>query len=184
MCLSASAQLITSNTKVKYRQKNPYLYNRVGLSYNYMYSNTKGYLGVRKISDVSGVSLSWTLGYGLSKNKPLFVESGVGATYATDGLKCAIFTVPVNLTYKIAVSENIKLAPFAGITFNVPTSINNDYFDDNKSFYMGWQAGANVEFGKFYIGVSYNGGLMPIAEGDFDDKYKLNAVSGTLGIVF
>lgn len=67
-----------------------------------------------------------------------------------------IATIPLNVTYKWPVTESVKIAPLAGLTFN--GNITSDV-DDMKFFTLGWQAGVNVELGKFYVGLSYGGGL-------------------------
>ena len=117
---------------------------------------------------------------------PLFVETGVSATYGFDDPSPLILSVPVNVTYKIPVTSKINIAPLLGVTLNGNLASDDDYM---KYFAMGWQVGANFEFGKFYVGLSYGGGFMDFAnsEDDYDDygyKYKLNAFSATVGIVF
>ncbi|MDD7721209.1 MAG: hypothetical protein SOY19_03625, partial [Prevotella sp.] len=97
-----------------------------------------------------------------------------------------ILSVPVNVTYKIPVTSKINIAPLLGVTLNGNLASDDDYM---KYFAMGWQVGANFEFGKFYVGLNYGAGFMDFAnyEDDYDDygyKYKLNAFSATVGIVF
>lgn len=174
MSLGASAQLISSNT-VTYHKEKGSGYNRIGASYNSLKGDVSG------SESVSGVSLSWTKGISVTNSIPLYVETGVGATYAFDGISGLIATIPLNVTYKIPVAENIKIAPLAGITFN--GNIFADDVNDLKFFTMGWQAGANFEFGKFYVGVTYGGGFMDYA-GNEEYGVKLNNLQATVGIVF
>ena len=182
MSLGASAQLISSNTMTYHKEKGKN-YNRVGVSYNSISSDIDG------ADAKSGLSLSWTKGISVSGSLPLFVETGVGATYGFDDPSPWILSVPVNVTYKIPVTSKINIAPLLGVTLN--GNLASD--DDNmKYFAMGWQVGANFEFGKFYVGLGYGGGFMDFAnsEDDYDGyydhgyKYKLNAFSATVGIVF
>ena len=86
----------------------------------------------------------------------------------------------MNVTYKLPVTEGIKIAPLAGLTFN--GNILSDA-DDVKVFSLGWQAGVNVELGKFYVGVTYGGGLTDYA-GNESYSCKLNNLAATVGIVF
>lgn len=175
MSLGASAQLITSNT-VTYKKGSGY--NRIGASYNSISSSAEG------SESVSGVSLSWTKGISVAKDMPLFIETGLGATYAFDELNALTATIPLNVTYKWPVTESIKIAPLAGLTFN--GNIISDV-EDVKFFTLGWQAGVNVELGKFYLGVTYGGGLTDYCK--FDDghdsySFKLNNLAATIGLVF
>lgn len=178
MSLGASAQLISSNTMTYHKEKGKN-YNRVGVSYNSISSDVDG------ADAISGLSLSWTKGISVSGSLPLFVETGVGATYGFDDPSPLILSVPVNVTYKIPVTSKINIAPLLGVTLNGNLASDND---NMKYFAMGWQVGANFEFGKFYVGLGYGGGFMDFAnsEDDYDDgyKYKLNAFSATVGIVF
>ena len=77
MSLGASAQLITSNT-MTYSHKKGSGYNRIGASYNSISTDAEG------SGSVSGASLSWTKGISVSKSMPLYIETGIGATYAFD----------------------------------------------------------------------------------------------------
>ena len=56
-----------------------------------------------------------------------------------------------------------------------------------KFFTLGWQAGVNVELGKFYVGLSYGGGLTDFVkcEDDYESyNFKLNNFAATIGLVF
>lgn len=182
MSLGASAQLISSNTMTYHKEKGKN-YNRLGVSYSSISPDVDG------ADAVSGLSLSWTKGISVSGSLPLFVETGVGATYGFDDPSPLILSVPVNVTYKIPVTSKINIAPLLGVTLNGNLASDDD---DMKYFAMGWQVGANFEFGKFYVGLGYGGGFMDFAnsEDDYDGyydhgyKYKLNAFSATVGIVF
>ena len=173
MSLGASAQLITSNT-MTYSHKKGSGYNRIGASYNSISTDAEG------SGSVSGASLSWTKGISVSKSMPLYIETGIGATYEFDELNALTATIPLNVTYKLPVTEGIKIAPLAGLTFN--GNILSDA-DDVKVFSLGWQAGVNVELGKFYVGVTYGGGLTNYA-GNESYSCKLNNLAATVGIVF
>lgn len=173
MSLGASAQLISSNT-VTYHKEKGSGYNRIGVSYNSLKPDFDG------ASSNSGISLSWTKGIAVTSSAPLFVETGVTATYAFNDINGLTATIPLNLTYKIPVADGINIAPLAGLTFN--GNIFSDV-DDMKFFTLGWQAGANIEFGKLYVGVTYGGGLTNYVEVE-GEGCKLNNLQATLGIVF
>lgn len=170
MSLGASAQLISSNTMTYHKEKSRN-YDRIGVSYNSVKPDFD------EASACSGVALSWTKGIGVSSSIPLYVETGVGASYIFDDLNALTLTVPLNVTYKFPVTESINIAPLAGLAFNGNITADND--EDLKHFSMDWQVGANFEFSKFYVGVSYRGGLM-----DYFDGCKVNTFAATLGIVF
>lgn len=172
MSLGASAQLISSNTVTYHKEKNGY--DRVGVSYNSLKPD------VDEADSNSGISLSWTKGIPVTNSVPLFVETGLTATYAFDNINGLTATIPVNVTYKIPVTDGFNIAPLAGLTFN--GHIFQDP-DDVNFFTLGWQAGANFEFGKFYVGVTYGGDLTNYVSNDYYD-FKLNNLQATVGIVF
>lgn len=177
MSLGASAQLISSNTVTYHKEKGPN-YNRLGVSYNSLKGEGGG-------DAVSGVSLSWTKGISVSSSMPLFIETGLGATYGFDGISGMIATIPLNVTYKLPVTDNIKIAPLAGITLN-GNIFASDIDADLNVVTVGWQVGANIEFGRFYVGVSYGSGFMDYIKGDgeYYDGSKLNNLAATIGVVF
>lgn len=186
MSLSVSAQLISSNT-VTYSTEKGSNYNRLGVSYNSLKGEGDG-------DAVDGVSLSWTKGISVSKSMPLFIETGLGATYGFDGISGVIATIPLNVTYKIPVVESIKIAPLVGITFN-GNIFANDIEQDLNIFTVGWQIGANIELDKLYVGVSYGAGFMNYTKDE--EIYlckkggyvevpgtKLKNLAATIGFVF
>lgn len=175
MSLGASAQLISSNT-VTYKKGSGY--NRLGISYNS--------LKFGEMDAQNGISLAWTKGISVSASQPLFIETGIGATYGFGdyGFKTLHATVPLNVTYRYEISDGIRIAPLAGITFagNIIGEDDEDnYFDDfdAKRFTFGWQIGTNFEISKFYVGITYGAGFTDYVEGA-----KQKMLSATLGLVF
>lgn len=201
MSLGASAQLITSNTVTHHKKSNNY--NRLTVSYN---SLSTGDMDV----SMSGLSFAWTKGYSVSKDMPLFIETGIGMTYGWNSedmdieratvemnSKFLSLQIPVNLTYKFNISEGLRVAPFAGVYFrgNIVGETNAEYrgeelasidwYDDYDAtrFNVGWQIGAGLEYKKLYLGLSYGSDFNKfVGEGDASSSMGNFAVS--LGLVF
>lgn len=155
MTVDASAQLISSNT-VTHTKGNGY--SRLSVSYNSLSTDKDLMDGA-----MTGFSLAWTKGISVSSSMPLFIETGLSATYAfksetMEGFsyydeysevdvdhKFAALTVPVSLVYKYEFpNTSIKLAPFAGIYFRGnlygETSYSGDYirgFGETSYIYDG-----------------------------------------------
>ncbi len=124
--MGASAQLISSNTVTHKKESNGY--NRLSVSYNSL-SIDKNFMG----GAMNGFSAAWTKGISVSSSMPLYIETGLGLTYAfrseTNEIKEESYevdlkhnflalSVPVNLTYKYEVpNTEFKIAPFAGVYF-------------------------------------------------------------------
>lgn len=123
LSLSASAQLISSNTITREKSNG---YSRFDVSYNSLSLDND------IDESLSGVSLSWVKGSPISSSAPLFVEVGLGATYAWkskseteqyDRYKFDVETkttfasiqVPVNLVYKYEVTDGLALSPYVGL---------------------------------------------------------------------
>ncbi len=157
LSISASAQLISSNTTIHYKQKKERrhinTYNRIGVSYDCMIPDF-GNVG-------HGASLAWTFGFDLTKKHPIYLETGIGASYGFNvgGNDHATITIPINLAYKITASNNINIVPFVGPTFNENFVTKGDCVED-KTFSVGVHAGVNFEFNKFYFGLAYDQGTM------------------------
>lgn len=88
---------------------------------------------------MNGLSLDWTKGISLTSSMPLYLETGLGATYASkskDGIdeKWAYLTVPVNVTYRYAIGNSgVTLSPFVGLYLRGSvygnSSYDNEYYD-------------------------------------------------------
>lgn len=201
MTVGASAQLISSNTVTHKEGRN---YNRLSVSYNAVSMDDDFIDG-----SMSGFSLAWTKGISLSSSTPLYIETGLGLTYAfksddysDEGYsvdvknKYLYLAVPVNLVYKWNIpNTNMSLAPFAGIYFkgnlygNTKAEANGyedemDWYDsdegDGKRFNFGWNIGVGFEYSKLYVGLSYGSDLNEM----FEDADKVGAFSVSLGFKF
>lgn len=157
MSLGASAQLISSNTMTHKASKN---YSRLSISYNSL-SFDKDF---KDVDGISGLSLAWTKGISISQTTPLFVETGLGVTYAwgseeesesdygitaTEEVKHSFLnlTVPVNLVYKYEIpNSGVTLAPYVGIYLrgNILAKTEDEYtvsgqgYNDSDSEETNW----------------------------------------------
>ncbi|MDO4933924.1 MAG: hypothetical protein Q4E71_04885 [Prevotella sp.] len=177
MSLGASAQLVSSNTLTNKASKN---YSRLSVSYNSI-SMDKDWID----GGMNGFSLAWTKGISVSSSTPLFIETGLGATFAfkSDDNKYADVshkfigvTVPINLAYKWNISNtDINLIPFVGVylrgnlygntnysndEYDIDEDTNwfDDYDDDGMEaarLSFGWNIGVGFEYSKLYVGLSY-----------------------------
>ncbi|MGN1262865.1 MAG: outer membrane beta-barrel protein [Prevotella sp.] len=191
MTVGASAQLISSNTMTQRESSN---YSRLNLSYQS--------LDFGGDYSLSGVGLSLIKGISVSSSSPIFVETGLGVTYAFHSEdesgyevkdKFLSIEVPVNLTYKWAITDEINLAPFVGVYFRgnllAETKVEwdrddykADWFDDYdaKRFSFGWNIGLGLEYSSLYVGVSYGADITELIE----DADKPSKFSATLGLKF
>lgn len=132
---TASAQFANSNaSSVSSTSRNADTneWQRISISYN----PTKiiyDYEGVDNLS-VNGFSIGYTKGFSIAKEFPLFLETGIGATYSFgkedyDDLgykedilerKTNLFSIniPVNLTYKFSLPNGkVSIVPYIGVNF-------------------------------------------------------------------
>lgn len=146
-------------------------YNRVGVSYeNESYSDTD--------MSTNGFGVEYTRGFGLSADKPLFLEAGLKATFGFwskkfEDIESKFSTVslnlPVNVTYSFPLSEKWSLSPYTGLNFRYRCSAKSTYKEDGEEeseswfdgdnganrFQMGWNIGARVNYGAIGLGVGY-----------------------------
>lgn len=132
---TASAQFANSNaSSVSSTSRNADTneWQRISISYN----PTKiiyDYEGVDNLS-VNGFSIGYTKGFSIAKEFPLFLETGIGATYSFgkedyDDLgykedilerKTNLFSIniPVNLAYKFSLPNGkVSIVPYIGVNF-------------------------------------------------------------------
>lgn len=185
-------------------------YNRIGISYNNNHFgfndqlNDGAFEGLFDGISLNGAGINYIHGFSLSQSTPIFIETGINANFGvgstdtkallTDGydyysteieLKAqnVNLQVPVNFVYRIAASDDVTIAPYAGLNFkfNIVTklkaklsangkSVESDWFslfseddmekafgDDGTGnrFQMGWHIGVGVQYKPLYLGVSY-----------------------------
>ena len=136
-------------------------YNRIEISYNPISVDGK-FID----SDLKGITVGQVIGFNVT-SQPLFIEVGGRLTYATgDNSKFMQVSVPVNATYKFTFSNELSIAPFAGLVAkgNILGEteaggfkakwFDEDGFDGNR-FQAGWNIGVGANYKNFYLGVSY-----------------------------
>lgn len=136
--------------------------------------------------DFNGVLVSYLKGYAISQDMPLFIETGLGASWIggeieDTGVDLNFFSlnVPVNFGYKYAFNDKCSIAPFVGITLRGNIFGNYKFegeslnaFDEDevgeelklKRFNFGWQVGLGVNINSLYIGASYGSDFNEIIE--------------------
>ena len=157
----------------------------------------------------TGLSLSWTHGFAVSKSAPIFIETGLGVQYSffkedledDESVKFNMFSlkVPVSFGYQFDLADGkIALAPYAGIDlrYNLSGKVKYegddwssklDVFDKDdmdgdewKRFQIGWHIGAKCTFSqKYTLGIAYGADFSEIAK-----KAKTNAFRISAGIRF
>lgn len=197
----SDAQLVKSRTfnTVEKQKKG---YNRISIAYDAEFFTGKA---LDESITGNGFNFMYNHGFGLSNNIPIFLEVGVGMgynngwkTYYDDGtwkeklgLNNFWIKVPINVSYKVNLTDKISLLPYTGINFKINAMAdlkekeyrNGDEYDSDswslfdedmggKRFQMGWQIGLGVNISKLYVGVQYGLDFMPIA--DYGDGYKVN----------
>ncbi|MFI3261779.1 MAG: hypothetical protein R3Y26_02600 [Rikenellaceae bacterium] len=146
---------------------------------------------------MNGFTAGFLFNHSITKTVPVYFSWGllISGCFDNDSdydYKYNYFSasVPVGLSYKYPISNDIWVVPSAGLNFRVGTtgsfefgSESYDLFEDSayKRFTMGGYVGANIEFNKILIGVNYNSDFMKIMDGS-DTKY--NNISLRLGFKF
>lgn len=167
--MTASAQLISSNTITRQETSSSNNYSRYAVGYNSV-SFSDDYTD----ESLTGFSLEWNKGVSVSTTLPLFVETGIGASYSWTSkdevdYRFATIQVPLNLVYKYELTDGVMIAPYAGLYFrgNLFGEFESDgetvnWFDDLEDggweanrFSYGFQIGVGIEFNKLYLGISY-----------------------------
>lgn len=213
-------------------------YNRIGISYNNNHFGFNDWLkdgafeGLIDGISLNGVGINYIHGFSLSQSTPIFIETGINANFGvgstdtkallTDGydyysteieLKAqnVNLQVPVNFVYRIAASEDVTIAPYAGLNFkfNIVTkikgkvsangkSVESDWYslfsendmeeafgDDGTGnrFQMGWHIGVGVQYKPIYLGVSYGTDFIAAYSQKFNGKSaKINTGNLTVNV--
>ena len=162
-----------------------------------------------KDQSFTGLSLSYTHGFAVSKSAPIFIETGLGVQYSfykedfeddvSEKLNMFSLKVPVSFGYQFDLADGkIALAPYAGIDLRYNLSgklkyesddwsYKADLFDKDemdgdewKRFQIGWHIGAKCTFSqKYTLGIAYGADFSEIAK-----KTKTNAFRISAGIRF
>lgn len=162
--------------------------NRISIGYDAELMN------VKRGSDetFSGFAIQYVHEWKLAENTPVYFGSGLkmnvnfksengeeriqgyGKVKYNGSMTIMSFTVPLNFSYKIGISQSVTLQPYTGFSFKVNAiakgTIEADRFSKKdfnafdekdlgstkwKRSQIGWHIGAGVNVKKFYIGYEY-----------------------------
>lgn len=124
------------------------------------------------------------------------IEAGLTfamGAYKEDGakVKYSNFAIPVNAGYKIEITDEFSVRPYAGINLKFNTSYKTEigdskinFFDDDdaKRFQLGGQIGGLVQWKQYTAGVQYQGDWTSMYK--HGDKMSMPNTSITVGIIF
>ncbi|MCF0220293.1 MAG: outer membrane beta-barrel protein [Muribaculaceae bacterium] len=200
-------------------QEIPSCFNRITFGYDATFvSIPKDYSSLSdlfKSPTFNGFSVKYVHGWSLSSRFPLYIDAGLRLnmnfyskvleedTYKQYSYKSSVsskmmsLSVPINISYRLGISDGISIQPYTGINFKVNVlgditstveytgeygsekeSETKSWFDEDykeygaKRFQMGWQIGLGVNFRKFYLGLEYGIDFMNLCKPDskyFDD---------------
>ena len=170
---TASAQIVSSNSRNVTSEPGDYsAYNRLSLNYQQFKATSHGYTS----DGVDGVNVEFVHGFNVLKSQPLYVETGISASYAKkkDLIEAVRIGVPVNVAYRYTFqSANVWVQPFVGLDL-----ICNAYVDDSeglKRVQGGWHIGTNIGYKQINIGFKYGS--------DFTNMYDEIKTKGfTIGL--
>lgn len=158
--------------------------------------------GVPLVSNHSlrGVGASYLMGFNVcGRRLPLFVEVGPECSYVrnTDDIdywdedvlvlhdevstKLLWLGSPINLTYLHRLTDNVALAPSAGLNVKVnllaevsSLGVDEDCFDhDAHRVQLGCNAGCGLYLDRFYLGLRYRADVTPfMAQGGKKERYQ------------
>lgn len=159
-----------------------------------------------------GVGIGYLYGINITgHNLPLFLELGPEFNYTFNVIEDTYYDektwlhflsvgTPIDVAYRLRLSDNISLAPFGGLDVRVnamalavgddytASYFNSDDFEPTANrFQLGWNVGIGFYFGKFYLGYRFNSDIIPFmsdSEGrdNIEWTFKTNYVN--LGIKF
>lgn len=135
----------------------------------------------------NGFTLSYVYAWHFTRTLPFFVEAGGGVNFwrhsydaSEDDVTLKTYQnilglyIPVNVVYKIRVTDKIALKPYTGIYFRLGLlgkekyesgvdghTVSDSYNlygsegGDWKRFQMGWQIGLTADYGSYNFGIGY-----------------------------
>ena len=151
---------------------------------------------------LTGVSLAYTFGINVTGHStPLFLEVGPDISYTQrtdevdiwydafsvvhEDVKMQILSLgtPLNLTYRLPLSDAFVLAPSAGLNAKLnllaKTSSGGETADlldhGAKRFQLGCNAGCGIYYGRYYLGLQYAYDLTPFytyQQGHEKERYQ------------
>lgn len=197
MATTASAQFMGGGSASSSSSSDGEGYTSIRLHYNNFEIEPKN----GSYDAVPSFGISLVKGWAISQDMPLFLETGVGASYTTGelfkdkdlGLKWEYSAIsaeiPVNIGYKFQINDEFAIMPFVGVSarYNITGKAEGKPYDeggynnenakaedDVKKFQFGWQIGARAMYNQFSVGVSYGADFNEIAD---DSKAKSLIIS-------
>lgn len=211
LCLLALAAVIPTTANAQETPKK-YLFGiRVGIDVSRLTipSKTTGekFLASPRTSFNAGITNQLRL----TQKKPFYFEIGAmlhnkgGKVQATDGgsdielsLNAMYLELPVMLNYHIRLAPKVAVIPFAGFYGSLGVDgkqsfddlgleIQQNLFGKNKMFQrgdFGGRIGIGLSIHSVYIGASYGGGFLNIAQEDDTSKFRNRSWSLSVGYDF
>lgn len=116
-------------------------YNRIGASYELETLSVKHGDNI----NLNGFGINYIHGFGLSKNIPLYLETGLKMSMGfhsdsfkeygydiTEDFTKMSFSVPVNVAYKVNFGNGMSLLPYAGLNFKINALANVKYTENDE----------------------------------------------------
>lgn len=155
MATSMSANNLVESASVAPSASAGENYQKVSISYN---ASSLKYDGGSE--SWGGFDMGYIYGISVSQAHPMFVEVGGSIQFRKDeDLKMTSLNIPVNFVYKFDVAEDFAIKPLVGIDLRLNMFGSEGLFDKNVMdcgrFQAGWHLGAQFEYKKFELGVTY-----------------------------
>lgn len=116
-------------------------YNRIGASYELETLSVKHGDNI----NLNGFGINYIHGFGLSKNIPLYLETGLKMSMGfhsdsfkeygydiTEDFTKMSFSVPVNVAYKVNFGNGMSLLPYTGLNFKINALANVKYTENDE----------------------------------------------------
>lgn len=127
-------------------------YDRISLSYDYWKSSKEMFYD--DADATNGIAIDYIHGFSISKTLPMFIETGIGASFGfwgdtNDDVKGVDIkyrfahinlSIPVNFAYKFNINNDFSIHPFVGLNFKFNLYANNkvklDFEDSDAQDYV------------------------------------------------
>lgn len=168
----ALAQYIVPDTALTSKDA---IYHRLGVSYASINFNDDDHPQVQPLCDVGtvpGISLAYTMGMPMFRNRPLFFETGLEGSFffaskekrGIDlGYKWVNFSMPLNLKYYMRVLRTgWHISPFVGLdlNFNAYGRLKHGEMNDGKEINVISKSNRSIRyFERFTYGVHVGVGI-------------------------
>lgn len=178
----------------------------------------------KEFDAINGIEVGYVQAFSILNDMPIFLETGASLSYVFGDLfsesgeyyegyhyneysskrTLNMFSVivPVNVGYKFAISEELSMFPYLGVTLkgNIKGTSEYEYedsygdsessdvnvFDDDDMddeawdrFQLGWQIGTTLNYKNMNIGLSYGADLMELGK-----DIETNSLKVTIGCNF